>query len=395
MEDISLMLKCNKNCAPRRVTKGGHNILAESGKQAHNLGGGGCDDGAPSDSEMKLIVSNKSNRQVNMAAQRMVEWLHNDEELDQQDFDTVAAYRAAHAYPLRVVTSLLRQRAQTVDSSATVYARAKRMISIILKLQRTPTMQMTTMQDIGGCRAVVDSIGSVARLTAQFRRMKPDLDDPKEFDYITNPKPDGYRSIHFVVKYRPKSKAYSYLPSRRIELQIRSALQHKWATALETIDLFTEQTLKTGGGQYSWKRFFVLTSTLFAMKEDCPVVPGSVASDDALLQEIRGLWRGIRIREQFDGWITAAQTLIPQEHGTNATYLVEVDVDQKATTVKGFSDVGDAYQAYADAEQKNRQIRNRTAVLVSMQSVNQLRGAFPSYYGDTKAFLDEVEGLIK
>jgi ppGpp synthetase/RelA/SpoT-type nucleotidyltranferase len=344
---------------------------------------------------MKLIVSNKSNRQVNMAAQRMVEWLHNDEELEQEDFDTVAAFRAAHAYPLRVVTSLLRQRAQAVDSSATVYARAKRMISIILKLQRTPTMQVTTMQDIGGCRAVVDSIGSVARLTEQFRRMKPDLDDPKEFDYITQPKPDGYRSIHFVVKYRPKSKAYSYLPSRRIELQIRSALQHKWATALETIDLFTAQTLKAGGGQYSWKRFFVLTSTLFAMKEDCPIVPGSVASDDALLQEIRGLWRGIRIREQFDGWITAAQTLIPQEHGTNATYLVEVDVDQKATTVKGFSDVGDAYQAYADAEQKNRQIRNRTAVLVSMQSVNQLRGAFPSYYGDTKAFLDEVEGLIK
>ncbi len=325
----------------------------------------------------------------------MVEWLYTDEELKQDDFDSVAGFRAAHAYPLRVVTSLLRQRAKTVDSSATVYARAKRMISIVLKLQRTPTMQATTMQDIGGCRAVVDSIGAVAKLTEQFRQMSSALDDPKEYDYITRPKPDGYRSIHFVVKYRPKSKAYSYLPSRRIEIQIRSALQHKWATALETIDLFTEQTLKTGGGQFSWKRFFILTSSLFAMKEDCPVVPDSVASDDALLQEIRGLWRGIRIREQFDGWITAAQTLIPQEHGTNATYLVEVDVDRKATTVNGFSAVADAYKAYADAERKNRQIKNRTAVLVSTQSVNQLRGAFPSYYGDTKAFLDEVEGLIK
>jgi hypothetical protein len=256
-------------------------------------------------------------------------------------------------------------------------------------------MQMTTMQDIGGCRAVVDSIGAVARLTEQFRLLKPELDGPKEYDYISQPKADGYRSIHFVVKYKPKSKAYSYLPSRRIEIQIRSALQHKWATALETIDLFTEQTLKTGGGQFSWKRFFVLTSSLFAMSEDCPVVPDSVASNDALLQEIRGLWRGIRIREQFDGWITAAQTLIPKEHGANATYLVEVDVDQKSTTVKGFSDVMAAYKAYSEAERKNRQIKNRTAVLVSTQSVNQLRGAFPSYYGDTKAFLDEVEDLIK
>jgi Region found in RelA / SpoT proteins len=344
---------------------------------------------------MKLLISGESNRQINMAAQRMVEWLYTDDDVKQDDFDTVAAFRAAHAYPLRVVTSLLRQRAKGVDRAATVYARSKRMISIILKLQRTPTMQMTTMQDLAGCRAVVDSIESVARLTEQFRQMKAGLDDPKEYDYITRPKKDGYRSIHFVVKYRPKSKAYSHLPSRRIEIQVRSALQHKWATALETIDLFTEQTLKTGGGQYSWKRFFVLTSSLFAMKEDCPVVPDSVASNDALLQEIRGLWRGIRIREQFDGWITAAQTLIPQEHGTNSTYLVQVDVDQKATTVKGFSGIGEAYRAYADAERQNRQIKNRTAVLVSTQSVNQLRGAFPSYYGDTKAFLDEVEGLIK
>jgi len=344
---------------------------------------------------MKLLTPTVSNRQVNMAAARMVEWLYTSEDVKEADFDAVANFRATHAYPLRVVTTLLRQRAQEVDPHATVYARTKRMISIILKLQRTPSMQATTMQDMGGCRAVVDTIESVAKLTEQFREISPKLDDPREYNYITHPKPDGYRSVHFVVKYRPKSKAYQRLPSRRIEIQIRSALQHKWATALETIDLFTEQTLKTGGGQYSWKRFFILTSSLFAMKENCPVVPGSIDSDEALLQEIRGLWKGIRIREQFDGWITAARTLIPQEHGTNASYLVEVDVDQKATTVKGFSDIGEAYQAYADAERKNRQIKNRTAVLVSTQSVNQLRGAFPSYYGDTKAFLDEVEGLIK
>ena len=156
------------------------------------------------------------------------------------------------------------------------------MISIILKLQRTPSMQATTMQDMGGCRAVVDTIDSVAKLTDQFKQIITKLDDPKEYNYIRHPKPDGYRSVHFVVKYRPKAKAYQHLPSRRIEIQVRSSLQHKWATALETIDLFTEQTLKTGGGQYSWKRFFILTSSLFAMKEDCPVVPGSVASDVTL-----------------------------------------------------------------------------------------------------------------
>src|SRR5580700_488372 len=104
------------------------------------------------------------------------------------------------------------------------------------------------------------------------------------------------------------------------------------------------------------------------MKEDCPVVPDSVISNDDLLQEIRGLWRGIRIREQFDGWATASRDFIPQEHGGNSMYLIEVDVDQKKTGVTAFSDALSAYNGYAAAERKNRNIAGRTAVLVSALS---------------------------
>lgn len=330
-----------------------------------------------------------------MAARRLVEWNYaSDTDMD-ADFAIVAAFRASHAYRLRAVTTILRRRAQSVDPVATVYARTKRMISIITKLQRYPAMQATTMQDMGGCRAVVKDMTAVAKLTQQFRDIVSGLEEPREYNYIANPKPDGYRSIHFALRYRPRIRGHLDFPTRRIEIQVRSALQHKWATALETIDLFTQQTLKTGGGQYPWKRFFVLTSSLVAMKEDCPVVPDSVASDDELLQEIRGLWRGIRIRDQFDGWATASRDYIPQEHGKNSMYLIEVDVDQKKTGVKAFPDALSAYSGYAAAERKNRHITGRTAVLVSALSVNQLRSAFPSYYGDTKAFLDEVEGLIK
>ena len=71
----------------------------------------------------------------------------------------------------------------------------------------------------------------------------------------------------------------------------------------------------------------MLTSSLVAVKDGCPVVPDSVSSDEELLEEPRGLWRGIRIREQFDGWATASRDYIPQEHGGNSIYLIEVDVD--------------------------------------------------------------------
>jgi hypothetical protein len=91
---------------------------------------------------MKLLALTVSNREVKLAAQRMVVWEYGaDEALKGADFDRVAGFRATHAYPLRVVTTRLRNRARAVDPSATVYARTKRMISIIMKLGRNPSMQ--------------------------------------------------------------------------------------------------------------------------------------------------------------------------------------------------------------------------------------------------------------
>src|SRR5581483_1089320 len=132
-----------------------------------------------------------------------------------------------------------------------------------------------------------------------------------------------------------------------------------------------------------------------AMREDCPVVPESVISDDELIQEIRGIWKGIRVRDQFEAWTTASRDLIPREHGGNSMYLIEVDIDKKKTNVQAFSDSLSAFSSYANAERRNRNLPASTAVLVSASSVNQLRSAFASYYGDTKTFLDQVERFIR
>jgi hypothetical protein len=344
---------------------------------------------------MRLVEIPLSNREINLAGKCLVDWKRDgDQNLFEDAFNKLAAFRASHAYPLRAVTTILSRRAHLVDTEATVYARTKRLASIISKLRRIPSMQTTTMHDLGGCRAVVSGIDCVWELAEQFRTMQPRLDEPREYDYISNPKTDGYRSIHFVVRYKPKNKRYVHIPSRRIEIQVRSRLQHKWATALETIDLFTSQTLKAGGGKHFWKRFFVLTSSLFAMKENCPLVPQSAANEKELLLETRGLWHGLRVRDQFDSWITAAQSFIPQKHEASSTYLIETDIGKKTTNVKTFPSIFTAYAEYNKAERRNQIHEGRSAVLVSAISINQLRNAFPSYYGDTKAFLDEIERIL-
>ena len=53
----------------------------------------------------------------------------------------------------------------------------------------------------------------------------------------------------------------------RIELQIRTRLQHLWATAVETAGLYTKKSLKSGQGENGWLEFFMIVSSLFSFKE--------------------------------------------------------------------------------------------------------------------------------
>ena len=82
----------------------------------------------------------------------------------------------------------------------------------------------------------------------------------REKNYILEPKEDGYRSIHQIFKYQGKKE--KRLEGYQIELQIRTKLQHQWATSVEIIDSIKQQSLKTGGGDIYYREFFKLSSKL-------------------------------------------------------------------------------------------------------------------------------------
>lgn len=338
-----------------------------------------------------------SNGQMNKAAQKLITWRADEgDEVFNSAFDKVYALRLAYAYPLRAVTVILRKRALAVDPNATVYSRAKRVRSVMDKLRRIPTMKLTTMQDLAGCRAVVSDIVAVFRLADQFRDIQHRLDGPEEYDYILEPKPDGYRSVHFVVKFTSRNRAYKEISGRRVEIQLRSRLQHQWATAVETVDLFTGQTLKAGGGGSSWRRFFLLAADLLAIEEGCPRVAGSSGDRNDLEKELRDWWDWLAIETILSGWLTVVYRDIPLDPGENYNYLIETDVENRTTSVRSFSpeQLNQAYSEYAAAEIRNMESIGRTAVLVSASSVNQLRQAFLGYYGDTSGFINTMKGEL-
>jgi len=165
-------------------------------------------------------------------------------------FDIMDRWRACHAYPINTFQSTLRTKLKDHKYSDYIVAqRLKRLPTIIDKLRRYPNMQLTTMQDIGGVRAILKSVKDVYRLrdeyvnSAHFHEMIID-----ERDYIACPRDaDGYRSLHLVFKY--KNIQNPHYDGLKLEMQIRTKLQHAWATAVETMGTLLGQALKSRQGE--------------------------------------------------------------------------------------------------------------------------------------------------
>jgi putative GTP pyrophosphokinase len=169
--------------------------------------------------------------------------------------DTLSEWRALHAKPLQAATMGLRSRVATAGGSQIeVSQRLKRIPTILDKLRREPGMELGRMDDIGGCRAVLRDLDEVRRVQSRY------ASDPVTVrikDYILEPKDDGYRAVHVIVKYR----------ERRIEVQLRTRIQHEWAYTVEGVTARFGLDVKAGGGPPAVREWFVAVSEAMALEE--------------------------------------------------------------------------------------------------------------------------------
>ena len=78
-------------------------------------------------------------------------------------------------------------------------------------------------------------------------------------DYIEKPQKSGYRGIHLVFEFYnvPVSNENDqYWKSLQIEMQIRTELQHAWATGVEIVSVMRGENLKAGQGDKGWLELF-------------------------------------------------------------------------------------------------------------------------------------------
>ena len=216
-------------------------------------------------------------------------------------------FRALHRYPLHIFNKRLKRTSESIDKNALTVQRLKRLTSIVNKLGRSyhgkkPTMKLSRMQDIAGCRAVVSNIKLAKELYQEgFIHSNIKHQKVNEKDYITYPKEDGYRSIHLIYRYL-SDKGKKDFNGLLIEVQIRSKLQHMWATAVETVDFFTSQAIKSNEGQEDWINFFKLVSSAFAQFENCPTVPETPKNKEELYSLIREKEKELNVRTKMNHW---------------------------------------------------------------------------------------------
>ena len=305
-------------------------------------------------------------------------------------------WRSSHSFPLNSMQMTLRHRARKVDKRTFIAQRLKRLPAIEAKLRRFPTMRLSSMQDIGGCRAVfqtVSRVEEVAKLYRQSNAKNPTGRNEfvSEDGYIAKPKEDGYRGIHLVYRYHSEARKHQAFNGLKIEIQLRSRLQHIWATAVETVGTFTGQALKSDMGEEKWLRFFTLMGGVISARENRPIVPGTPVDPKELHSELRKLTQELKVRRTLEAWRSAV-TLPAVADPRAYFFLLHLDPDAKRLHVAEFKlgELLKAQEAYADTEKLVAAQPGTQAVLVSVEDLSLLRRAYPNYFLDTRAFLNEV-----
>lgn len=338
--------------------------------------------------------------------------LLNDQEKFNSTMGILTYWRDSHLVPLEKSNQLLNRYIHNIDKNAFIAKRIKRFDSIKRKLKRFDKMELKNMQDIGGIRVVVSSqkqVDSILKiLTNEMCFYNKNNELIKIDNYIKNPKFDGYRSVHIVGIFKNSEGE-----DRKIEFQLRTKLQHSWATTLEIIDIFTQQNLKSDSGFQNYKNFFKYVSDLFQLIESFKSFQKNnieelrkdllnhLEKNDVLFQEAYGIMSFLRqgtskttIKDQLQLYCLSLKELNQKlsKSDKNSFILIRLNIAARKLEHENFSkkESKEALERYSLYEQTLSQNPNIIVALLSTDAIGGLQEAYPNYFADSEMFLKYI-----
>lgn len=325
------------------------------------------------------------------------EVLASSPEIDVAALDVLSKWRHIHAHPINTFQAYLRKKVKVLGFKNPIVAqRLKRTPSIIEKLRRFPEMRLDRMQDIGGLRVILSSIQDVLvlhRTIANSQTFRHQLVLPPK-DYIQSPKSDGYRSLHQVIKYN--SAGHPELNGLRVEIQLRTKLQHSWATAVETLGMIEKSSFKTGHGDEDTKRFFKLASALFSIDEGQPLLAEySGKTSKEILSEFIELEGRLQILVKLEGLAISGNHIDSVMKDYSGYHVMQLFASDKLVRLQPFSELKDAESFYSARERETASDDSVSVVLINAGNLKEIKKAYPNYFLDTKAFLRNIARITK
>jgi hypothetical protein len=335
-----------------------------------------------------LIDKNSSTEDIILASEIMDNW------------------RQIHSYPMHVFSMRIKTNLPKLDKDGFRVQRLKRIPAIIHKLERSKRgtlrkLKLSQLQDLGGCRAVLSDVNKTIEFCQKIF-LKSELKHERitEKDFISKPRESGYRGIHLVYKYY-SDKGKKIYNGLLIEIQIRSRLQHLWATAVETAGFFTGQAIKSSEASEEWLEFFKLVSSAFALMENCPCIPNTPPNKEELYEKIKQKEESLNIIKIMDGWRRAIKVI---NEGTKNKqnkkfkyYVLQLNINEEILNIYSFTDQEEekAMEKYILLEKELQGKNGIDVVLVGADTPVDLEKGYPNYFVDSLDFLNILQTIIK
>lgn len=283
---------------------------------------------------------------------------------DKDAIETLRAYRSVYYSIAKVFFNILADETTNVYRQAIVVWRMKRVKSIVSKLHRNKDMKLARMEDIVGCRCIMQSEEQVYKVYESLKKNPQISIKESHRDYIKEPKSDGYRSLHIAC-------SLPSFPNYYIEVQLRTQEQHNWATLVETTDALYPTKIKESNSAPKYEKFprfhLLLSRPQLAFIEIKELI--DIALEYDYLKRVIEVFalNDLQIRDQWKKLPVNGQRLI----------LISTSPEGKAS-IESFRRIDDAENAHF---QKHLLEEEKNNVIISSRNISfeMLNSAYGNY----------------
>lgn len=286
-------------------------------------------------------------------------------------------YRISHKEPLSHIFTILCILAKNIHHSSIATFRIKRFESIIGKLERYTDMRFSRMWDIGGCRCILRNEVDLYKIKNSIENTN-ELEILKVNDYMKEPQESGYKSIHIYLKHSCSDTV--------IELQLRTLIDHDWATLVEITDLLFDTRLKEMGDNKELFQMHKLLSNRDALNNEQKLEIFKTIKNYDFFEKLSEVFARnyLRVRKQW---------LMMETRNNHKYFLIETRKDDVPKIIS-FGTFTEAEENYFNVY-KTTENANIVLTYVQSHNYNLIAIAYANYILTFHSFMNDCLELFE